>query len=709
MRAACDDNLTNTKKQGTELSDTALCGVITESYGQRCAPNSYRLRGRVPMPHAWGIRTPVTGTSHPAWADPMLNASSQQLLIADYLAFDVHPARKLYAYCSGNAIFTYDYEGLQRGVFIDFAYIPEHCSDIRFTSQGNYLMATSRNSSRVFRCDPMCASSTAVFAYSSATKKYACSPASGTSKRWGDGLRVYCPAWMNSSFNAYETVLASEGRAFAGGLQNFGSSSAAENLVYTAGSFRSVSEPSSWLWWIYADAAPNRATVHTFPSGVQIVGPPAYNERVRRVFVPAHDHADKTKRLVIYQIALTSTGAKDSSKLTSGAGTLYTQLFADSIVSSALKAAGAVPSIPGFAVRLDTGALSIVDEQEARIHVLLCSSYEQLAAGAPCTASAALLSTSYGSARYKDVEFVGRVPFASSVTDPLTTPSKLFLTTLEDANAARAEMYVQCAKCQGGGITDAETEALSESDCFCEPGFMIVTSPRRRCEQCQCKNGQYLNLQQGGGCFTGRELSMPGCLPCSATCESGQYMTGSCDGSQTQNAMACLPCTLAAAKKCPAASTLPVKIGYQTYIQSASLFRSDCTDRRGMDCMRRQALLYPFDGNDLLEDLAPFARRLVPYSASGRSDGPSLEVFALAPTDDALLSTVLTSSFHKRTAAARFNATNHEYYAIPPMANVFDPSLAVRVIPGSKSLQGDARRIQSTIVWEQVFCPLFIA
>jgi hypothetical protein len=36
------------------------------------------------------------------------------------------------------------------------------------------------------------------------------------------------------------------------------------------------------------------------------------------------------------------------------------------------------------------------------------------------------------------------------------------------------------------------------------------------------------------------------------------------------------------------------------------------------------------------------------------------------------------------------------------MSNVFYPSLAVLVIPGSRKLQGDARRIASTIVWEQV-------
>jgi hypothetical protein len=616
------------------------------------------------------------------------------------MAFDVHPARKLYAYCSGNSIFTYDYEGVRRDAFIDFAYIPKHCSDIRFTSAGYYLMATSRNSSRVFRCDPQCSSPSSTFVYSSAQNKHVCSPSWPATKQWGDGLRVYCPAWIVPSTNVYENALIQEGRSFAGGIQNFGLSSS-ENLVYTSGSFRSAAEPSSWLWWIYADAAPNRATVHTFPSGVQIVGPPAYNERVRRIFVPAHDHTAKTYRLVIYQIAFTSSGTKDTSKLDSGASIFFRQTYVDSKVPTLLKSATAVPYLPGFAVRLDTGVLNMVDKQEGMVSMLKCSGYAELS---DVCSLQVLSSLPYGQARYKDLEFVGRVPFSGSVSDPLATPSKMFFTTLESPASTRAELYVQCAKCEGGGITDTDREALSESECFCKPGYMVVTSPRRGCVPCECKDGQYLNVQQGAGCLTGRELSMPECLPCSATCDPGEYITGSCDGTQTRNAMGCVSCTLAAPQKCQSASTLPVKIGFQTFIQSASLFRGDCTDRRGLDCMRRQALMYPFDGNDLLEDLAPFARRLKPFSASGRSSWPSLEVLSSSQRagTDALLNSVLASSFHKWATAARFNANNHEYYTIPPMANVFDPSLAVRIIPGSRTLQGDTLRIQSTIVWEQV-------
>ena len=235
----------------------------------------YRVQSRVPMPHAWGV------LNSPLQADaaPFVNFS------ADYLAFDVHPARKVYAYCSGNAIMTYDYEGLQLGSFIDFAYLPEPCSDIRFTSNGNYLMATSRTSSRLFRCDPQCASQSSAFVYSSVLKKRACSPARDA--KWGDGVRVYCIAWFDGTFTASESNLLQQGRAFAGGVQNFllsssGRSTSSEALVYSAGGFRTVTEPSSWVWWIYADASPSRQTIQTFLAGEQIVGPLAYNDRIRR-------------------------------------------------------------------------------------------------------------------------------------------------------------------------------------------------------------------------------------------------------------------------------------------------------------------------------------------------------------------------------------------------------------------------------------------
>ena len=392
------------------------------------------------MPHAWGAsaRVPAKGAAHPAWADPLLNASIKAELSGsgDYLAFDVHPARKIYAYCSGNAILTYDYEGFQRDAFLDFAYLPEPCSDIRFTSGGNYLMATSRVSSRLFRCDPQCSSEGSLFVYSATLKRRACSPAWPTTRQWGEGLRVYCIPWFNGTFTASEAKLMQLSKPFVGGVHNF-VTGGAESLLYASGSFHSVAEPSSWVWWIYADASPNRATIHTFLAGEQIVGPLAYNDRSRRIYVPVHDHTDKTKRWVVYQITISTSGQRTAISV------LHTQLFSDSAVSAALKSSAALPAIPGFAVRVDTGVLSMVDEQEGRVHVFACAGYDQ----APCSSNPPL-ATPYGAARYKDLEFVGKVIYTSSAVSPLTAPSKLFLTSLEDAANSRAELYVQCAKCQ---------------------------------------------------------------------------------------------------------------------------------------------------------------------------------------------------------------------------------------------------------------------
>lgn len=192
------------------------------------------------------------------------------------------------------------------------------------------------------------------------------------------------------------------------------------------------------------------------------------------------DHNIKsTVRLAIYQIAVTSAGALDKTKLVNGVlQSFYVQLYSDSVIQSAQKASMLLPSIPGFALRHDTGVLSYVDEQEGRVHVLACTGYSATttASGTCDTANFPTISSYYGSAKYKDLEFVGKVPYSSSVTDPLTTPSKMFFTSVQDLSNARAELYVQCAKCQGGGITNTAVQALAESDCFCPPGYMIVSA-----------------------------------------------------------------------------------------------------------------------------------------------------------------------------------------------------------------------------------------
>lgn len=384
-----------------------------------------------------------------------------------------------------------------------------------------YLMVSSSKSSRLFRCDPQCTNNTGFVLNTTAsagTRRYVCRHPAPSPRRWGDGLRVYCAQWMPlqrdtlvDAISGEEAIAVQEGRPFYGGLQRF---SNADNLIHVAGTYpSSMSLPilpvTSWVWYVNSDASPtSRSTTYAFDAGVQVVGPPAFNLQANVLFAPVHDHRNKTVRLRVYRISMQNTGQTVGAIIPD----FYVQLFSQSYASSTLQA----PHIPGFAVRMDTGAIVMVDEQETRVHVLACAS------GAASCALAA--STHYATARYKDVEFVGGVPPQGS--DPLNFPAKLFLTTLENPDESHAALYVQCAKCQGGGITASASEAKSEADCYCPSGYMVVKEPNRpqRCEVCSCRKGQFLDVQSGVQlCTTGRETSMPGasssCLACVRACE----------------------------------------------------------------------------------------------------------------------------------------------------------------------------------------------
>ncbi len=397
------------------------------------------------MPHAWGASalTPAAGPSHRALNDSRFNATllSKPLLITPvnssmpaelqpYLAFDVHPARKVYAYCSGNTILTYDYQGLQTGVFLDFAYVPEPCSYIRFTASGKYLMVTSRSSTKLFRCDPQCATNEA-FVLDVATNIFVCrSPFAGAVRTWGDGLNVSCIEWVVPSATSSDYYVQQEGRVVNGGVHVFGNSP--DSVVYVAGTFKSTSIASSWVWFAWADAKQLRGLVHTFAAGVQVVAPPAYNPGTRCLFVAVRDHSQSTKRYSIHKIVLDETGTKI------GLPTIfYEQLY--SSVAAALNLV--TPFMPGFSIRTDTGAISMVDEQLQRILVFTCPT----AANSPQCNDGPEVSTPYESAKYKDLEFVAR--FSTNQSTAVISPSKLFITSLQDPSNARAELYVQCAKC----------------------------------------------------------------------------------------------------------------------------------------------------------------------------------------------------------------------------------------------------------------------
>ena len=95
-----------------------------------------------------------------------------------------------------------------------------------------------------------------------------------------------------------------------------------------------------------------------------------------------------------------------------------------------------------------------------------------------------------------------------------------------------------------------------------------------------------------------------------------------------------------------------------------------------------------------------FACRLLKTSASRRSEGPQIQVLSILTKDAVMKDPVLQIMLgeHRRTTASLFNASNHEYYRIPLMANVFDPSLAVRIVPNATSARG---KIPTSVVWEQ--------
>jgi hypothetical protein len=108
-------------------------------------------------------------------------------------------------------------------------------------------------------------------------------------------------------------------------------------------------------------------------------------------------------------------------------------------------------------------------------------------------------------------------------------------------------------------------------------------------------------------------------------------LDGCPDGTQTQNPAQCVDC---AAKVC----TSP---------------QEQCAAAQQFDCIRGQAFAYAFDGWDATFDLSPRRAHLVPMSASSRSNGPAI---AIIDGD---------------SVAAFFNASNHEYFVIPPLQSLF--------------------------------------
>ena len=171
---------------------------------------------------------------------------------------------------------------------------------------------------------------------------------------------------------------------------------------------------------------------------------------------------------------------------------------------------------------------------------------------------------------------------------------------------------------------------------------------------CQCGDGEYQSSAASSQqCLTGRETSTVACSPGGPLCGDGQFMQGSCDGTQTFNNASCGTC------KAPASS------GTCSAALPNSNFEQPCSSK---DCARRQALFYPFHSWDIGQDLAPRGRPLIPVSASSRSSGPSVTL------DNAKTGGV----------SAAFNASNHEYFQIPSVS-LFDRQLGYRIVRNTSS------------------------
>jgi len=350
-----------------------------------------------------------------------------------------------------------------------------------------------------------------------------------------------------------------------------------------------------------------RNPIYTFEvastASYEIIGPPAYNQDTRSLFlfVATHNNTAINSPFAIRRLLL----HPDTS-----------QLLETSIVYTHFQAVGlAKSSIVGASIRRDTNTLVAVDENFRRIYIFSSPSMSSI-----------LYTTSYDAATYKDLEFVGK------------DASKMFFTSFS-ITVLRAELYVQCAPCRDNGITFVGVPAESEADCFCRPGY--YTTPSGGCSPCQCDKGEYQS-DSGQQCLTGRDTSKVTCRLCARDCSAGQFVanTDLCnrpDNTLLYNPTECRSCD---SKTCP------------------SSLLTACTESK-WDCIRGQAFAYPFDGWDLTTDLGPRRAHLIPVSASSRSPGPSVAI---------------TNATRTSSVAAFFNASNHEYFVIPPLTSLFSSS-----------------------------------
>lgn len=546
---------------------------------------------------------------------------------SDHLAFDVlnTNSQKVYAYGYKNMIRTYSYTDSSRrpGVFPGMAMLPQDwmvLTDIRFHPVDSAIYVTVQHSDTVYRCDAACPEGQ----FDVVDSEMRCqAPSSGPESTWipsstSAKRTVQCVEWAGNEGVEYGGQLAppSEGYTVQGGCHVFDDF----YLVCASGTYRTVGDinnPSAGTWIINANLYSGRNAKHKMYANIfgNMIGPPAYNKDSRMLYLLCHLTADNPFR--VWQFGFTE----------------WAGMSVNSLVYSHIEPVGSrkspAASFVGASLRLDVGRLLAVDESVRKIFVLQISKDG---------ISAVLMhSVSYGTSVYKDVEFV-------------SVPSKLFMTSLEVPGNARAELYVQCAPCKNGGMTDSSKPggALSQTDCIaCNQGSFLLPN-NGGCSTCQCKQGEF---QNGGKSCSGTDTFNVACTACKDVCDAGKYINGTCDGKGTVDASICLACNTPSSSMCP-----------------ASMLPEDSLDQENLcvasDCLRRQALFLPLDAWDVERDVGPRNLMLVPISVSKRSNGPQANF----------------SSWMTGGSSASFNASNHEYYTIPPMLSLFDRSLGYMIV-----------------------------
>lgn len=471
---------------------------------------------------------------------------------SDYVAFDVSADRQVYALAYKHMIRTYSYQSsIPRGRLAE-AVLPASwmvITDIRFSTveDDGSIYATVQHSDALFRCDARCPY--ADFRQNDDYEVVCSSPFEQGS--WSsEKLAVQCTEWsalhyLGSTSDDYFSKEPLPGYFFQGGCHIVQASFNA--MLCASGTYRANEDEEAARIWLtntgkYGGSR-SLAQVWTASEFGQLLAPPAYNRVTGFMFLFAYggNNSASGNAFSVFQVRFNNFGSR---------------IEMGKLVYSHVDAVRNLPArIIGCSIRMDWNKMIAVDESVRNILVF------QLPSEYDLNAFRLLSSGSYGASVYKDVEFVHDVKQQPQWWDldaqRQKMPAKLFLTSIEAAAAAanaRAELYVQCAPCKDGGVTDASKQALSQADCLaCKPGFHKLSN-NSGCMACEpCKQGEYLT---GTQCSTGTDVYNVACKTCRRECPAGSFVNGTCTGNSYIDQTSCPECGTVESNQCPV-SLLP--------------------------------------------------------------------------------------------------------------------------------------------------------